>query len=244
MSDFILPLGVFTVALLYSSVGHGGASGYLAIMSFAGVPVEQMATTALMLNLMVAAIALSAYWRAGHLSWWLTWPFILGSVPAAFAGGLVNLPTATYELVLSMVLLLAAVRLLWSPKVAGDDARPLSLPVAVATGAVLGLVSGMVGIGGGVFLSPLIILMNWADPKRTSATSACFILTNSVAGLGGRALRQGLDVGHLLPLVIAAFVGGILGSCTGANRVSGLWLRRLLAVVLMVAACRLVIIGR
>ena len=240
---FVLPLSVFLVAMLYSSVGHGGASGYLAILSLMACPVPQMATTALILNMLVSGIASTSYIKAKHLSWRLTWPFIVTSIPAAFVGGLIHISSHSYFLLLAVILALSAVRLAMSAKDKDDNAelRNVTLSGALSCGAGIGILSGLVGIGGGIFLSPLMLLMRWANAKQTSATSACFIFLNSLAGLGGRALRGALDLGSLGPLIAAAFVGGIIGSHYGANVCSGLMLRRLLAGVLLLAAFKLII---
>jgi uncharacterized membrane protein YfcA len=224
----LISILICIVAALYSSVGHGGASGYLAVLSFFAFAPATMSSTALVLNILVAGIALHSYTRAGHLSLKLSWPFILLSVPAAFLGG---------------VLLIAAVRLVMNtlqPQVETEQKR-VSLAVSLPIGAGIGLLSGVVGVGGGIFLSPIMILMRWADAKRTSATSALFIVVNSLAGLAGRFAKGGVQAEDVLPLILAAFVGGLVGSYYGANKFSGLMLRRVLSVVLVVAAVKMVI---
>lgn len=230
------------MAVLYSSVGHGGASGYLAVLSFILVSPAEMSTTALLLNLLVAGMAVISFFRAGHLSFQLAWPFVVSSVPTAFAGGLLRVSDQTYFLLLAPVLVVAAFRLMISPTLPKSEIptqRP-RLSVAVPSGAGIGLLSGIVGVGGGIFLSPLLLLMKWADPKQTSAVSALFIVVNSLAGLGGRLARGALEGGLLLPLIVAAFFGGLVGSHFGATRFSAYTLRRLLAIVLLVAALKLV----
>jgi len=237
-----LTVFVFIVAMLYSSVGHGGASGYLAVMSLLSVPPAQMSTTALILNLLVAGISYLAFLRAGHFSGKLTGPFLVTSVPAAFLGALIHIPLRAYQLLLAAVLVFAAFRLAVPLPKAMQCEHEQSMPVgwALAAGALIGLLSGIVGVGGGIFLSPLMILMNWADMKRTAATSACFILVNSAAGLCGRGVGNTLEVGTWAPLVVAAAVGGLTGSYLGANRLSGMTLRRILAAGLCIAAVKLV----
>jgi len=238
-----LCLLVFLVAALYSSVGHGGASGYLATLSFFGIAPAQMATTALVLNTLTATTSFTAYVRAGYLSLALTWPFLVASVPAAFVGGLAHLKDRTYFLLLAVILTGAAIRLAMSLPASGDGQRtnPPPRTPALASGAGIGLLSGMVGVGGGIFLSPIMVLMKWADAKQTAATSAIFIVVNSIAGLAGRAVGGALQFGLLAPLLLAAFLGGLVGSHTGANKFTGLTVRRLLAVVLVIAAFKLVI---
>jgi len=233
---------IFLVAMLYASVGHGGASGYLAAMSLVGgYSPAAMSTSALLLNLVVSGTAWATFWRAGHGSWSLLWPFVLSSVPAALIGGWLPISAQTYRWLLAVCLLVAAARLCLPPL--RDDERPDApmLAVALPVGGIIGLISGIVGVGGGIFLSPLMGLLRWADMKRTAAISAAFIMVNSLAGLAGRMAAGRLMIGSLALLVIAALAGGIVGSRLGANHFSGMWLRRLLAAVLVVAAGKLVV---
>ncbi|MGH9803646.1 MAG: sulfite exporter TauE/SafE family protein [Candidatus Acidiferrales bacterium] len=232
---------VFLVAIAYSSVGHGGASGYLAVLSFFGLPPAAMAPGALCLNLLVAGISFTAYWRAGHFVFRLLWPFLLTSIPFAFLGGLAAVPVRLYLVLLSAVLIFAAFRLfvVVPPKEDQSVVIPPRLAVALPVGAGIGFLSGIIGVGGGIFLSPLLILLKWADAKRTAAVSAAFIWINSLAGLYGHLLRKTVDWSGLLWLVGAAFAGGLVGSYLGARRFQGVWLRRILAVVLLVATLKL-----
>ncbi len=239
---WLLIPSVFAVAALYASVGHGGASGYLALLSLlpVGLAPDQMATTALTLNLVVAATALTLFMRAGHFSGRLTWPFVATSVPAAVLGGLMHVSVRLYALLLAAALLVAALRLA-CPSLRQDDGqtrqpRPM---IALSVGAAMGWLSGVVGIGGGIFLSPLLMLARWATPQQTSAACACFILLNSAAGLFGRWARQAVMYGTLWPLVAAAFAGGLVGSHLGARHCSGAALKRSLAVVLVIASLKL-----
>jgi hypothetical protein len=232
---------VFLVALAYSSVGHGGASGYLAVLSFFALTPAAMAPSALCLNLLVAGLAFAAFYRAGHFVFRLLWPFLLASIPFAFLGGLTRVSVQTYSMLLAAALLFAAVRLMAVTSATAGEARVRvpSLTIALPVGAALGFVSGIVGVGGGIFLSPLMILLGWADAKRTAAVSAAFIWVNSLAGLYGQLLKNPVDWMGLLPLVGVAFAGGLLGSYLGAERLPGLWLRRILGVVLLLAAIKL-----
>jgi len=234
----------FAVAALYSSVGHGGASGYLAVLSFFAMAPKAMSTTALLLTLLVSAVAFISFYRAGHFSAALTWPFLLTSVPAAFFGGLIQVPAHVYALLLAGALFFAAFRLIMEFRPAPTDSvrKFPSLFATLPVGAAIGLLSGIVGVGGGIFLSPLILLMRWADVKKTSATSACFILVNAVAGLAGRFLRGSFEVGMLAPFLVAAFCGGLVGSHLGAHLFSGRTLQRALAVVLIIAAYKLIVV--
>ncbi|MCL6565805.1 MAG: sulfite exporter TauE/SafE family protein [Acidobacteriia bacterium] len=232
---------VFLVAVAYSSVGHGGASGYLAVLGFFGLAPAFMAPSALLLNLLVAGLAFWNYWRAGHFVWRLLWPFLLTSIPCAFLGARLNISPRVYLLLLAAVLLWSAYRLLAVASPAGEEFR-LELPslrVALPVGAAIGLLSGIVGVGGGIFLSPLMILLRWADAKRTAATSAAFIWLNSAAGLYGRLTHQPVDWLALLWLVVPAVFGGVAGSRLGAQHLQGIWLRRILAGVLVLATVKL-----
>jgi len=238
----IISLLIFFVAALYSSVGHGGASGYLAVLSFFSVAPGHMSTTALLLNVLVAGLSLYSYYRAQHLSWKLAWPFIVLSVPAAFVGGVIHISETAYFLLLALLLMFAAFRLAFSAMSVSDEASliPVNLGLSLPTGAGIGVLSGIVGVGGGIFLSPLMLLMKWASTKQTAAVSALFIVVNSVAGLGGRVVCGNIELGIALPFVVAAFLGGLVGSYFGATRFSGLTLRRMLAAVLLIASFKLV----
>jgi uncharacterized membrane protein YfcA len=240
-----LIISVLLVAALYSSVGHGGASGYLACLSLVpgSLAPTQMATTALTLNLLVTGIALWAFVRTGHLSMRLLWPFVLASVPAALLGGLTPLPLRAYTLLLAAALLLAAVRLLTRPLQGAAALRPTQWPVALVSGAVIGWLSGALGIGGGIFLSPLVLFLGWATPKQAAACSACFIFANSAAGLAGRWFQGAVEFGVWWPLVIAAALGALIGSRMGAGRFSSAALNRVLAIVLLTAAVKLLRVG-
>lgn len=237
---WLLIPSVFAVALLYASVGHGGGSGYLAVLSLVAWQPDAMATTALLLNLCVAGIGCVAFARAGHFSGRLTWPLVIASVPAAVLGGLMHVSVRSYALLLAAALLVAALRLACpSPRQDAGQTRQPQPMIALPVGAAIGWWSGVVGIGGGIVLSPLLVLSRWATPHQASAACACFILLNSAAGLCGRWVRQGVVYGTLWPLVAAAFAGGLVGSRLGARHCSGTALKRLLAVVLVVASLKL-----
>ncbi len=243
MSELVIIVALtFLVALIYSSVGHGGASGYLAILSFFSFPLETMAASALCLNVLVAGLSFFIYKKAEHFSWKLTWPFVLTSVPAALVGGLMKISPRLYTLLLAGALSFAGLRLLLNiDQRASVAERNPSFEIAATMGGLLGLLSGMIGVGGGIFLSPILILFRWADPKKTAATSAFFILVNSISGLIGRSLRGSLDLTQGWPwMVLAAFLGGILGGCLGARHFSGAWLKRILAFVLFLAVFKLI----
>lgn len=239
----ILAVLFLIVGALYASVGHAGASGYLAVMALVGVEAAVMRPTALSINVLVAAIAFTQFARAGHFSWALFWPFAVASVPSAYLGGLIQLPQHALKVAIGIVLVLTAVRMAfvaWRPTKAREP-RPPSMPVALAVGSGLGFLAGLTGTGGGIFLSPVILLMGWADPKRTAATSSLFILVNSVAGLGGLASRGWTPTASLWLLAACAGAGGITGATLGSRRATPRTLNVLLAVVLLIAGAKLVV---
>lgn len=240
VSVLVLAGLVFAAAALYASVGHGGASGYLAAMALVGVAPEAMRPAALALNVLVAGIGTVAFARAGRFSWAHLWPFAALSVPLAFVGGAASLPPGLYRPVVGVVLLYAAIRLVRQPTEAGET-RPLPVAVALAAGAAIGLLSGLVGVGGGIFLSPLLVLARWVDVRTASGVAAAFILVNSVAGLLGQA-TQGASFPPSLPaLAVAAVAGGLVGAELGSRRLPAPAVRRALAVVLVVAGLKMVL---
>lgn len=234
-------LAIAVVAVAYSTVGHGGASGYLAVMALLGVAPEVTRPTALVLNLFVASIGTYQFWRSGYFSWRVFWPFAVASIPGAFAGGMISLPTSTYKIVLGIVLALAAIRLAWKFNAAGQ-VKPPPVWAAILIGATIGVVSGLVGIGGGVLLTPILLLSNWSETKTAAGVSALFILVNSVAGLIGNYSQVSVLPITALSWVAAAVIGGIIGSRIGARKLSSLALRRVLAVVLFFAAFKLIVV--
>lgn len=235
---------LFAVAVLYSSVGHAGASGYLAVLALVGLAPEAMKPTALVLNLVVAAVGAIQFTRAGHFAWRTFWPFALGSIPAAWLGGAMKLPVASYKAIVGVVLLVSAIRLLWTARVPADrealaDAQAPPLAAALPIGAGLGFLSGLTGVGGGIFLSPVLLILGWASAKRTAAVSVWFILVNSAAGLLGHLAslqRVPADLSLWAPTVLA---GGLIGSTLGSRFLPGPAIRRLLAVVLVLAGVKL-----
>lgn len=231
----------FAAALLYSSVGHAGASAYLAAMALVGVAPDTMRPTALVLNLFVASIVIVRFARAGHLPWRSLVPLAAGSVPMAFLGGSIHLPGEVYRPLVALVLLAGAVRLATAAPVSDDADRP-GVPVVagVLAGAGIGLLAGLTGTGGGIFLTPLLVLAAWTGTRSAAGLSGAFILVNSVAGLAGL-LTGGVELPATIPLWVAAVLaGGLIGSWLGAARFSVLNLRRALAFVLVLAAVKLV----
>jgi len=206
--------------VLYSSVGHAGASGYLAAMALFGVSPYVMKPTALTLNIAVALITTARFYRAGHFSWSLSWPFLASSVPLAFVGGAITLPGTVYRVLVGAVLLFAAYRMFWFTDRERSTAPP-HLLAALAWGAVLGFISGLTGLGGGIFLSPLLLFMGWANFQETAGASSAFILLNSIAGLLGHVSSvQALSPATLV-LALAAVVGALIGSEIGVRRLAG-----------------------
>lgn len=244
MTDAVLLTGlIFFVSLLYSSVGHGGASGYLAAMALFGVAPPVMKPAALMLNLLVAGIATYRFGRAGAFSGRVFWPFAAASVPAALIGGTLTLPTEIYKPIVGATLVFAAWRLARPSAPAAPDGVPrVPMAVGLLCGAAIGLLSGLVGVGGGIFLSPILILMGWADPRRTAGVSAAFILVNSAAGLAGHWYVVREVPLAAAPWGVAAVLGGFLGAELGSRRLGGFALRRLLAVVLVIAGVKMMLL--
>lgn len=239
-SIVLLALLILVSAVLYSSVGHGGASAYLAAMTLFGIAAEVTKPAALVMNLGVAGVGTARFAAARLVPWKLLLPFLAGSVPTAFLGGLVPLPTRAHRIVLGIVLLFAAVRLAL-PNLHGERRAPPAAPLLVAIGAVFGFVAGLTGVGGGIFLSPLLILARWEEPRRAAGAAAVFILANSASGLAGHVLAGRAIPAVALPLAAVALVGGIYGSWLGARRLLPLTLRRVLAVVLVVAGGKLLL---
>lgn len=238
----IVILAIFVVATLYSSVGHGGASGYLAVMAFLAVAPEVTRPTALVLNLFVASIAAVQFCRAGYFSWKLFWPFAAASVPFAFIGGMIKLPTSVYKVFLGLVLLFAAFRLAWKFASDSEQTKEPKLWVALIIGAAIGLLSGLVGVGGGIFLTPILLLMRWSGPKTAAGNSALFIFVNSIAGLAGNYTQVSVLPPAAWFWIIAAIAGGVIGSLLGAKRFESITLRRVLATVLLFAAVKLIFV--
>lgn len=234
----LLAIALCLVAFLYSSVGHAGASGYIAVLTLFGLGVEQIRPAALALNIMVAAIGSWQWWRAGHFRWALFWPFAVLAVPAAFFFGGIQIPAPVLKPLLGVVLIFSSVRLLLRKR---DPVftNPPPKSSALASGAVIGVLSGLTGTGGGIFLTPLLLFMKWAKAKEAAATSALFILVNSTAGLTGH-----LGAGRPLPeitgiLAIAVAAGGFAGSRTGSRHLPVRAVSILLAVVLAIASVKL-----
>ena len=238
----LLGLAIAVVAFLYAAVGHAGASGYIAVMTLFGLTANVIKPAALVLNILVACLAAWQFWRAGHFEWPLFWPFALLAVPCAFLGGYLNLPASLFKFLVGVVLLFTAARFLLKPQ-ADDETRlhAPAKPAALAVGAGIGLLSGLTGTGGGIFLSPVLIFMRWARTKTAAATSALFILLNSIAGLLGNVASTRQLPLFTLPLVIAALAGGAGGAYLGSRQFSADFIKKLLAIVLLIAGLKLLL---
>lgn len=267
-----LPFLFFIAALLYSSVGHAGASGYLAAMALAGMAPDMMKSAALCMNVVVATLTTFRFNKAGFFSFSLLWPFAVTAVPLAYVGGLVPASIPLFKPIVGVILWIAAVRLMMNdrngrsrrtasqpdctdrdsagvgvripdpaaPADHGTGIRSPRLPLALAVGAAIGFLSGLTGTGGGIFLSPILILAGWANPRVAGGVSAAFILLNSISGLGGVA-TAGFQVPDELPLWVAVvFIGALAGTQLGTRQLAPLWLKRLLGVVLLIAGFKFV----
>lgn len=231
---FLIPF----VALLYASIGFGGATGYLVVMNFFGVEPKVMASTALLLNIFVAGISFVSYFRAGYLRRDLLLPFVITSIPAAFVGGSFKLNDQMYSVLLYSILTFVAIRLLFfsNSQEESQTLRPTPVGLALLIGFVIGILSGMVGIGGGIFLSPIILYARWGNSKQAATVAAAFIVLNSISGVLGRLISGNLILNRFgLSLLPFGIMGGLMGSWLGAKHISNLNLRRVLGVVMSLA---------
>ena len=230
---------LFLVAFFYASVGHGGASGYLALMAIFSISPEVMKPTALLLNLFVSLVSFIQFYRGGHFKWKLFLPFAIASVPMAYLGGLITVDANLYKKLLGLLLLIPIVRFLFFGNVKIEEIKPSNFFLSVLIGALIGFLSGLIGIGGGILLSPALLLLKWSDMKQTAAISALFIFVNSLSGLAGQ-LSNGI---HFSPDMFAyvgvAFAGGICGAYLGSLKFNQTILKYLLAIVLIVASYKL-----
>jgi len=238
----VIAMLFFVGAAIYASVGHGGASSYLAVMGLFSFAPSVMKPTALALNILVAGVATLKFYRAGLFKWQLFWPFAMVSIPAAFLGGATTLPTRWYKIVVGIVLLYAAAWMFRSSlKLLSGETRKPQLWAAAIAGLAIGFLSGLTGVGGGIFLSPLLLYMGWAETRATSGVAAPFILVNSIAGLLGHVS----SVAQLPPSIpfwaAAAVLGGWIGATYGSKRAPAPVLRQLLSLVLIVAGGKLIL---
>ena len=239
----LLLAAVFGVAFFYSSVGHGGATGYLAALALVGVAPVSAKVAVLIVNVLVASVAFWRFYRAGHFDGKIFLSFAVASIPCAFFGSKIHISPQTYKIILGAVLSVAGLILLFRSRWQTDAVavRKCFLPVALLVGAVLGFLAGLTGIGGGVFLSPVLYLFRWVKPKTTGGLAAGFIVVNSLAGLVGAGWEKITHAGPLLWLTLPAVIGALLGTHLGARRWSSVTFSRVLAGVLIFAGGKLLL---
>lgn len=230
---------LFLVAFLYASVGHGGASGYLALMAIFSIAPDVMKPTALLLNLFVSLTSFIQFYRGQHFKWKIFFPLALASIPLAFVGGLMVVDGMIYKKILGLLLLIPVIRFFFFPNFDVSEIKKSNITISLVIGGGIGLLSGMIGIGGGIILSPILLLLKWTDQKQTAAISALFIFVNSVSGLAGQ-LTKGIHFSaDMYSFVVIAFCGGLCGAYFGAHRFKQTVLKNVLAVVLLMAAVKL-----
>ncbi|MBK6979947.1 MAG: sulfite exporter TauE/SafE family protein [Cytophagaceae bacterium] len=238
----ILLLLLAIIAFLYSSVGHGGASGYLAVMAIAGVAPLMMKPSALVMNLAVSAFSFIGFYRAGHFKFKLFLPFAIGSIPLAYVGGAMTLTDDIYKKILAVTILFSIARMLYQFKGNSQEIREINPVFGILTGGMIGILSGMIGIGGGIILSPVMLLMRWGTIKETAAVSALFIFVNSLSGLYGQMQNGGIHLTENLQYAVAAtIIGGLFGSYYGSQRFNVPTLRFLLTIGLSIACLKLLL---
>jgi len=234
---------LFLVAFLYASVGHGGASGYLALMAIFAISPDVMKPTALLLNLFVSLTSFIQFYRGKHFDWDIFLPFAIASVPMAFVGGSITVNDEVYKRILGLLLIIPIIRFLFFANLKPTEIRKSNIGLSLLIGAVIGFLSGLIGIGGGIILSPVLLLLKWTNMKQTAAISALFIFVNSLAGLGGQ-LNKGIQFSPDMYVYVAiAFIGGLFGAYFGSLRFKQTLLKYLLAAVLILAAYKLLFTG-
>ena len=230
---------LFVIAFLYASVGHGGASGYLALMAIFSISPQVMKPTALLLNLFVSAVSFIQFYRGGHFKWKIFLPLGVASVPMAYLGGLIVLDGTIYKKILGLLLIIPIIRFLFFANIKVEEIKKSNIALSIFIGAAIGFLSGLIGIGGGIILSPVLLLLKWTDQKQTAAISAAFIFVNSLSGLGGQ-LTKGLHFSpDMYAYVAIAFVAGLCGAYFGSLRFKQTILKNTLGLVLMLAAYKL-----
>lgn len=241
--ELIILVSLAMVAFLYAAVGHGGASGYIAVFTLCGIAMPVYRPLVLLMNVLVAGSSFLQYSMRGYFRWNLLWPFLLTSVPAAFLGARLQVPQHLYKLIMGLALIYPVLRLSGIITIKQGKQLPFSLPAALCIGAVIGFASGMLNIGGGIFLSPVLLLLGWANMKEAAAMSAAFILCNSVAGLMAMHWDEYMFPGWWGWWLSAAVAGGLLGGWIGSRNLSALFIQRLLALVLAMAAFKLIFLS-
>jgi uncharacterized protein len=239
--DYLLALGMAFGAALFTSVGHGGASAYIALMALAGLPPLVIKPTALALNIFVTSFSSVRFYRAGLFRWRTLWPVLIGAIPLAFVGGGIHLPGNFYKPLVGVILLIAAGRL-FLPKELKSNLTPtdIPVPVGIACGAGIGFLAGLTGTGGGIFLSPLLLFMGWSETRTASGVTALFILCNSLAGLAGNYASLGALPQQLWLFVPAVLLGAVIGTRLGISTLAKRGILRALGVVLVIAGFKLI----
>ncbi len=236
---FLFFILLLFVAFLYAAVGHGGASGYLALMAIFGVAPEVMKPTALLLNLFVSLVSFLQFYRGGHFNLKLFLPFAIASIPFSFLGGLLVVDGNLYKHILGLLLLIPIFRFLFFKNREASQLKPASVVASLFIGSGIGFLSGLIGIGGGILLSPVVLLLGWAGQKQTAAISALFIFVNSLAGLAGQLVKGVQFSADMYLYVAVAFAGGLAGAYFGSMRLPQQSLKKILAFVLMLASYKL-----
>lgn len=239
-ADILFYFLLVLIAFLYSSVGHGGASGYLALMAFFSFSPENMRLTALILNIFVSIVSFAQYYRNRYFQWKLFWPFAIASIPAAYFGGLIMVDAMIYKKILAVLLFFPILKLAGLNFKTETEIKEINFYMAILIGAIIGLLSGMIGIGGGIILSPVLLLLHWADLKHTAAVSSLFIFVNSIAGLAGAINYKFEFSGEIGLMLLMALAGGLAGSYFGARKFQSILLKRMLAIVLLIASVKLI----
>jgi uncharacterized membrane protein YfcA len=241
--NILLPILLFLVAMLYSSVGHGGASGYLAVMSFFDLSTQEMKSSALLMNVLVSFISFYGFYKMNFFRWNKFWPFAISSIPAAYLGGSMSLNDAIYKKILGICLLFAVLRMLIQYANNEEHISPIKIQWALLIGSCIGFVSGLIGIGGGILLSPILLLLRWATIKETAAISALFKCVNSLSGFVGMVNKQGVILSNQLIIYITvALLGGMLGTYLGTKKLNIKGLKYVLAFGLLVASLKLILV--
>lgn len=230
---------LFLVAFLYASVGHGGASGYLALMAIFSFTPEVMKPTALLLNLFVSLTAFIQFYRGKHFIWKIFFPLALASVPMAFLGGTLSVDASIYKKILGVFLLIPVARFLFYANTPASELKKSTTGISLLIGAAIGFLSGLIGIGGGIILSPVLLFLKWTDQKQAAAISALFIFVNSLSGLAGQFTKGIQFNADMIWFVTIAFVGGLFGAYFGALRFKQSILKNVLAIVLLMAVYKL-----
>jgi len=239
MESILFYILLFIVAFLYASVGHGGASGYLALMALFSFTPDVMKPTALLLNLFVSLTSFVQFYRGGHFKWKIFLPLVITSIPLAYIGGRMTVESFLYKKLLGIFLLIPIIRFLFFKNIPVNELKKPNIVLSLIIGAAIGFLSGLIGIGGGIILSPILLLLKWTDQKQTAAISASFIFVNSLSGLLGQ-LTKGIHFSaDMYAYVAIAFAGGLCGAYLGSLKFNQNILKYTLAVVLMLAAYKL-----